>query len=97
VTSILPNTVGSRGARRLAVWGTFAVILISPLVAMRFTDEVRWDQADFVAAAALLIALGIVFELASLLVHRTLTRVSVIVVSSVIVMLIWADAAVGVF
>jgi hypothetical protein len=64
---------------------------------MRFTDEVRWDQADFVAAAALLIALGIVFELASLLVHRTLTRVSVIVVSSVIVMLIWADAAVGVF
>ena len=81
----------------MAVWGTFAVILISPLVAMRFTDEVRWDQADFVAAAALLIALGIVFELTFLLVHRTLWRVSVIGVSSVIVMLIWADAAVGVF
>lgn len=57
----------------------------------------RWDQTDFVAAAALLIALGIVFELAFLLVHQMRRRASVIGVSSIIVMLIWADVALGIF
>jgi hypothetical protein len=37
---------GRRGSRwRLAIWGTAALILLLPLLAMQFTDEVAWDLA----------------------------------------------------
>ena len=49
---------------RSAAWCTVAVILLLPLIAMQFTDEVNWDVADFVIFGALLIAAGSIFELA---------------------------------
>lgn len=97
MTSLSQNMFGSKGRRRSIVWGTSCALLLFPLVAMRFTDDVRWDRADFVAAAGLLLVLGVVIELASKLLHRTLTRATVIGMASVAVTLIWADAAVGVF
>ena len=88
---------GSVGTRRLVVWGALALTLLCPLVAMRFTDEVRWDRADFLASGALLFAFGVAVESAFLLLHRTLSRATAIGMSWVTLVLIWADAAVGVF
>lgn len=42
-----------------------ALILLLPLLAMQFTDEVDWDVADFVIFGALIISVGLVYELAS--------------------------------
>src|SRR5687767_8759422 len=59
------NGGGRRGSRwRIAGWGAAALILLLPLVAMQFTDEVNWDVADFAFAGALLIGVGVAYELA---------------------------------
>jgi hypothetical protein len=55
----------SRPARRIAL--ATALILLVPLVAMQFTDEVDWGVADFVLAGLLLGGAG-------LLLHRLATR-----------------------
>lgn len=88
---------GSVGTRRSVVWGALALALLCPLVAMRFTDEVRWDRADFLAGGALLFAFGVAVESAFLLLHRRLSRAAAIGMSWVTLVLIWAHAAVGVF
>jgi hypothetical protein len=64
---------------------------------MRFTNEVRWDLADFIAAAALLTSFGIAVEAAFFLLRKSSTRAVVIGASLTTVSLIWAHAAVGIF
>ncbi len=52
----------SRSAVRVALATT--LILLLPLVAMQFTDEVAWSVADFVFAGVLLAGTGLLLELA---------------------------------
>lgn len=52
----------ARPALRVAI-GVGAV-LCAPLVAMRFTDQVAWTPADFVAAGSILAVIAASFELA---------------------------------
>src|SRR3982751_4077064 len=56
---------GRRGSRRrIGAWAAVvALILLLPLLAMQFTDEVRWGVADFVIAGALLFGAGLTYEL----------------------------------
>lgn len=55
---------GRRGGRwRMAVWAAAGLVLLLPLVAMRFTDEVKWGAADFVVAGALLFGAVLTYEL----------------------------------
>jgi hypothetical protein len=49
---------------RVLGWGAAALVLLIPLVAMRFTDEVDWEPGDFAVAALLLGGVGLAFELA---------------------------------
>lgn len=51
-------------AWRIGAWTFAALLLLLPLVAMQFTDEVAWDEFDFAIAAVLLLGTGIAFELA---------------------------------
>lgn len=46
---------------RITLATTF--ILLLPLLAMQFTDEVAWDLADFAVAGALLFGAGLTYEL----------------------------------
>jgi hypothetical protein len=55
------NKTGYRAAVALAT----AFILLLPLVAMQFTDEVDWGVADFVLAGALLGGTGLLLERAA--------------------------------
>src|SRR3712207_6530028 len=60
------NGGGRRGGRwRTALWTVAAVILLLPLVAMQFTDEVDWDAADFIIFGAMLAGAGGAYELAA--------------------------------
>lgn len=49
---------------RAAIWLACGLVLLSPLIAMQFTDEVRWSAADFAVAAVLLLTSCAGMELA---------------------------------
>ena len=48
---------------RIAGWSIPVLLLLLPLIAMRFTDEVDWMASDFVFAAVLFGSVGLAFEL----------------------------------
>ncbi len=82
---------------RVILWGAIAALLVLPLIAMQFTDEVVWGPEDFAFAGVLLIGAGAVFELAAWKVRDLTGRLVLAAVLIGAVLLIWADAAVGVF
>lgn len=89
---------GGRGVRlwRIAAWiAVITVILLVPLVAMQFTDEVAWTLSDFIFAGALIGAVGVTYELAAIR-GAPLYRAGVGVVLAAAFMLIWINGAVGV-
>lgn len=79
------------------MWSAIALLLILPAVAMRFTREVNWTASDFAAAAILLGGAGLIYELAaSRIVHGT-RRIGVGALIGAVLLLLWAQGAVGVF
>jgi hypothetical protein len=73
-----------------------AFILLLPLLAMQFTDEVAWDLADFAVAAALLVGTGLVYELAARKAGSIAYRAAVGVALAAALLLVWVNLAVGV-
>lgn len=71
------------------------LLLLVPLVAMQFSDEVVWTLTDFVTAAALLFGTGLAHLLLTLSAPRR--RLPVAVALLVVLGLVWAELAVGVF
>lgn len=69
--------------------------LLIPLAAMQFTDQVVWTLTDFVTAAALLFGAGLVYVLLTLNAPRR--RLPVAVGLLVVLGLVWAELAAGVF
>lgn len=91
------NGGGRRGSRwRIAAWTVAALILLLPLIAMQFTDEVNWDVADFAFTGALLIGTGITFELAVGKTGDTTYRAAVGVALVAAFILVWVSLSVGV-
>ncbi len=48
--------------RGIGIVLTVVFLLLIPLVAMQFTNEVNWTLSDFVVAAVLLLGTGLIFE-----------------------------------
>ena len=81
---------------RLAAWGTAACLLLLPLVAMQFTEEVNWTGSDFaVFGTMLLIACG-TCELALRLSRNLAFRAAVAVAVLAGFALVWINLAVGI-
>ena len=80
---------------RIAAWSVAAFILLLPLVAMQFTDEVVWTVFDFVFAGALLLGTGMTYELAVRKTGDTAYRAAVGVALAAAFLLIWVNGAVG--
>lgn len=96
-----PNDAGGRSLGlmpwRIAAWGLVALALLTPLVAMQFTDEVKWTGTDFTFAGVLLIGAGAAMELTVWRIRSPLWRTVIGLMIAAIVLTIWADAAVGIF
>jgi hypothetical protein len=88
---------GSRGIWRAVMWGVLGALLLAPVVATQFTDDVRWTGFDVAAAAVLLGGLGLSVELTVRVVTRERARATIIGACLLTVLLIWAHGAVGVF
>ena len=72
-----------------------AIILLLPLVAMQFTDEVDWNLFDFAVAGALLLGTGLAYELVAKTMNGNAYRVAVGVALATALILVWMNLAVG--
>lgn len=72
-----------------------AFILLLPLLAMQFTDEVVWNLTDFAVAGTLLIGTGLVYALVARKGSTVAYRVAVGIVVAASLLLVWMDLAVG--
>lgn len=73
------------------------VLLLIPFIAMQFSDEVNWKLADFVIAGVLLLGTGLICEFVMKKVNKKEKRIALIVVIITVLLLIWAELAVGIF
>ena len=73
------------------------ILLLVPLIAMQFTDEVKWTLFDFIAAAILLLGAGLAFEWTLRKIKTSKSRIAVGIVLFIVFFLIWAELAVGIF
>ncbi len=93
ITMILMQDI----TRRLTVWAVvIASILMIPLVAMRFTNEVNWDLFDFVVMGSLLLGVGLAYELAARRSEKTVYRIACSVGLATAFLLFWVNGAVGI-
>jgi len=87
---------GRWGFWSLAPWMIATVLLVLPLAAMQFTDEVDWDGADFAALGVLLFGACATYELAKRTTGNIAYRTAVAVAVVATILLIWINLAVGV-
>ncbi len=74
-----------------------AGILLIPLVAMQFTDEVNWSNVDFVVAGVLLFTTGFILSFIWEKFGKSKYRILYGVLVLLVFILIWAELAVGIF
>lgn len=89
---------GLNPKRRLSIilLAVLSVLLI-PLIAMQFTQEVYWTPSDFLIAGVLLSGTGITLEMLLRKFKTFKSRFVAAGILFVIFFLIWAELAVGIF
>lgn len=83
--------------RLVGILISIPILLSIPLIAMQFTNEVKWTLLDFIVAGVLLISAGISFELVLRKVKTIKLRILVCVILFILFFLIWAELAVDIF
>lgn len=86
-----------KNKRLIGILGTIAVLLCIPLVAMQLTNEVNWTFSDFVIAGGLLLGTGLFIEAVTRTIKDKRTRIGITVAILIVLALVWAELAVGIF
>ena len=73
------------------------LLLMIPLISMQFTDEVNWGKLDFSVAAILFVILFSVHELFEMRIKSDSKKRLAILFSIIILIIFWAELAVGIF
>lgn len=81
---------------RVLAWSVVPLILLVPLIAMQFTDEVKWTAFDFIIAGALMTGMGVALEFALRKSGSLAYRVAFGVLLAAAFLLIWINGAVGI-
>lgn len=80
---------------RAGAWSFAALILLLPLVAMLFTEEVNWTVSDFIFAALMIGGTGLILELTVRSSRNPAYRAGVAFAVAASFLIIWANGAVG--
>jgi len=80
---------------RIAVWGGAGLLLLAPLVAMQFTDEVAWTGSDFAIMGVMLAIVCGGLELMVCLSRNYAARAGAAVALAAGFVLTWMNLAVG--
>ena len=97
LVEILNMTMMKKNKRITGIVLLTAFILLIPFTAMQFSDEVNWSLSDFILAGGLLLGTGFMCELVLRKVQQTRLRIAICLTLLVILLLIWAELAVGIF
>lgn len=83
--------------RSIAIYAIASAILAIPLIGMQFTNEINWSGFDFLIAGVLLIITA--FGINTILNNVKLDskRFLYIAIVLIVLILIWAELAVGIF
>jgi hypothetical protein len=73
------------------------ILLLIPLIAMQFTNEVMWDETDFIVMGMLLLAVGLATEIILRKVRGNKKRLFWVAVTLFLFILMWGELAVGIF
>lgn len=83
--------------RLIGIILTVMLLLMIPLIAMQFTNEVDWELSDFIIMGILLLGTGLLCELVLRKVKKTENRILLCALLLCTLFLIWAELAVGIF
>lgn len=83
--------------RNSTLYGIPAMLLVLTLVAMQFTKEVNWTVSDFVIGGILLFGTAGIIDFVLRKVKSRRNRIILSVSVLLVLMLIWAELAVGLF
>ena len=90
------NKVGPLTSPVLRVTIVVAGLLLIPLIAQIYTDEVNWTIIDFLVAGSLLFGTGYAYILISRLSKNIVYRVALGLALASILLLLWSNFAVGI-
>jgi hypothetical protein len=81
---------------RHAGWALGALLLCMPLVAMQFTNEVNWDETDFIVAAIIIGGIGLMAEFLVRISRDGFYRAGAACALAAIFLTVWSNLAVGI-
>jgi hypothetical protein len=96
MTGILEKNHLRGNALRWLVWGGAVGLLLLPLVAMQFTEEVNWTGSDFVVMGALLLAVCVSCEVAARMARNNAYLLGAGLAAGGAFLTVWANLAVGI-
>ena len=86
-----------KNKRLIIILSSLVILLLIPLIAMQFTDEVVWTGFDFLVMGILLLTTGLLCEFAMRKVKKFNYRIVILIAIIGTFILIWAELAVGIF
>lgn len=87
----------SPNKRFLGILSVIAILLLIPLTAMQFTNQVKWSVFDFIVAGLLLLFTGLVIEFILRRLTTTKHRIIAAIILFILLFIVWAELAVGIF
>ncbi|MEM1127254.1 MAG: hypothetical protein AAGI71_11435 [Bacteroidota bacterium] len=81
---------------RIVGWSAAGLLLLLPLVAMPFTDEVHWKVGDFALAATFFLTVGLCYELTVRKTGNAAYRAGMGLALVAALLLVWVNGAVGI-
>ena len=85
-----------KNKRLSAIILAVAILLLIPLIAMQFTDEVSWGIFDFVVAGTLLLGTGLLIDFVIRKIPKVQHRIAISLVILALLVLVWMELAVGI-
>jgi hypothetical protein len=87
----------TQNKRLIGIVFTVGLLLLIPLIAMQFSNQVNWSLFDFAVMGTLLLGTGLLCELVLRKIKNLKHRLIICGIILIAFFFIWAELAVGIF